>query len=60
MPNTPKRIQLSAEDIISLIKERVIHKEGTCICSKVSFLVILSLLEEEITQSMSYARSSAS
>lgn len=52
-------INLSAEDILSLIRERPIQKDGLCISSKASFLTILALLDDELTQSLSDDRISA-
>ena len=59
-----KLIQLSAEEIIILIKEKSIQREKIVISSNSSFLSILALLDvsldNELRQRLSYARSSIS
>lgn len=49
-----KSINLSAEDIISLITEHPVKKEGFCISSSSSFLAIMSLLAEELSKKFKY------
>lgn len=43
-----KNIELSAEEIISIIKEKSISKQGINISSNASFLSIISLLDDEV------------
>lgn len=45
-----KSINLSAEEVISLITEQPVKKEGFCISSNSSFLAIMSLLSEKIAE----------
>ena len=49
-----KPINLSAEDIISLITEQSVKKEGFCISSNSSFLAIMSLLADELSKKFKY------
>lgn len=55
-----KLVTLSADEIIQLIKEQVVKREGLCISSKTSFLSIVALLDDELTQSMTNAKRSVS
>lgn len=57
MPNTTKLIQLSAEELIMLIKEKVIQRGDICIASNSSFLKVLSLLDDEMAKELPYAKS---
>jgi len=50
------KIQLTSDEIISLIKEKTIKKDGFAISSNSSFLSILGLLNDEMVQELSYAR----
>lgn len=52
-----KLITLTASEIISLIKEKAIQRDGICIASTSSFLAILSLLDDEMVKELPNARS---
>jgi len=49
MSDTTK-IELSAEDVMNLICERAIHKNGFCFSSNSSFLSIMSLIASEMNK----------
>jgi hypothetical protein len=53
-------ITLSAEEIINLIREKVVQKDGVCFSSSSSFLTILALLDEELVHRLPNARSAQS
>jgi hypothetical protein len=53
MPETTQLIQLSAHDIIALIKEKIVQRGNICMASNSSFLTVLSLLEEEMAKELS-------
>jgi hypothetical protein len=57
MPHTTKLIQLSADDLLTLIKEKTIQRGDIVISSTTSFLSILGMLEHEMIKEMSSARS---
>ncbi len=58
MKNTTKLINLTLEDIMSLIKERNVEKDNIVISSNSSFLSVLNMLEKEMIKIMTYAKSS--
>jgi hypothetical protein len=57
MPTTTKLIQLSADDLITLIKEKTIQRGDIVISSTTSFLSIIGMLEHEMIKEMSSDRS---
>lgn len=50
-------ITLTAEELLALILEKSVQREGLCLTSAGSFLAILGLLEHEMTKSMPHVRS---
>lgn len=54
-----KNITLTDREIISLIKEKFIEKDGIIIESTSSFLSILSILEDEIIKNLKNDRFTA-
>jgi hypothetical protein len=56
MPNTTKLIQLSAEELISLIKEKTVQRGEIVISSTTSFLSILARLDDEMRKELSNDR----
>ena len=56
MSNTTQSIDLTTEELITLIKKRTLKKNGIRIDSNSSFLAVLALLYEEMAQRMPYAK----
>ncbi len=55
---TRQAIKLDLDDIISLIREKKIHKDNLTISSNSSFLSIITMLEREVTERMHHVKSS--
>lgn len=57
MTNTAQLINLTPEELLSLIKEKTVKRDGICIAANASFLTILALLHEEMARRrMPYAK----
>jgi hypothetical protein len=50
-------ITLTADEIISLIKEKTVQRDGICIACSDSFLAVLSLLEFQMAKELPHVKS---